>query len=122
MKSAKVIRPDFSELSRSAASNYIDKLRREISLPLLCEGQAGDLRRIVRPAVRYAQASWKIVCQSHQDPGHQQELDYYTERLVPNETTKADGRIRYLVRAWVKEVVPDRRCGGNEQEETISDV
>ena len=30
MNSAKVIRTDFSELSRSAASNYIDKLRREI--------------------------------------------------------------------------------------------
>lgn len=30
MNSAKVIRTGFSELSRSAASNYIDKLRREI--------------------------------------------------------------------------------------------
>ena len=99
MNSAKVIRTGFSELSRSAA-NYIDKLRREIRrhdylyyVKDRPEISDEDYDRLHDTLKRLG----KSFGQCHQDPGHQQGLDYYTERLVPNETMKADGRIRYVL-------------------------
>jgi hypothetical protein len=89
MNSAKVIRTGFSELSRSAA-NYIDKLRREI--------RRHDYLYYVKDRPEISDEDYDRLHDTLKRLGKSfGQCHYYTERLVPNETMKADGRIRYVL-------------------------